>query len=154
MPPTFLYLLFFGLWVLLAFAVWIVAAVLALFPKQRRTGLQLAAAMAGTFRRPLLPIAGDTDRAKQCWELRGSCGRPRTEFLDGHFNPMVIVASIVSVGLVFVIVVTMSLTGFWEGWRVGWAFAAGKDFRSVVRPALCFRIAAYARRRVRFARSS
>ena len=155
MPPTFLYLLFLGLWVLMAVAVWIVAAVLFLLPRQRQTGRQLAAAMAGTFPGVLIyqllatPIVVAVLGA--AWFLWRTL-EPGSATVTS--NPLVIMAWIVSAGLAFVVVVTMSLTGFWEGWRVGWAFGAGKDVRSVVRSGPLFRLAAYVRNRVRLARDS
>src|SRR5258706_3842679 len=49
MPPTFVYLMALLLWLVVAAAVWVVAAVLVVFPTKRRTGLRLACAMAFTF---------------------------------------------------------------------------------------------------------
>lgn len=146
MPPPFLYLLFLALWVLLALAAWTVAAVLSLSSRRRKMGLQLAAAMAGTFPGVLIyqllaaPIvAAVLGAAWLVWKMLESPSSTVTS------SPLVIASSTVSVGLVFIVVVIMSVTGFWEGWRLGWAFAAGKGFWSVVRTGPLFRMAAYAR---------
>jgi len=47
-------------------------------------------------------------------------------------NPIVMVVSIGAALLSLGLVLVMSLAGFYEGWRIGWACANGRQFREVV----------------------
>ena len=47
-------------------------------------------------------------------------------------NPIVIVVSISSYFLSLGTMLTMSLVGFYEGWRTGWACAKGRRFQEVL----------------------
>ena len=47
-------------------------------------------------------------------------------------NPIVIVVSISVAFLSFGTILTMSLVGFYEGWRTGWACAKGRRFQEVL----------------------
>lgn len=149
MPPTFIYLMFFVIWVGVAVAAWIVAATLALLPGKRHIGLRLASAVTGTFPGVITyqvlaaPIVAMLLLAMRLfWKILEPGPGTTTS------NPAVIVVSIVSAALAFAVVLAMSLVGFWEGWRFGWALAAGESFMSIIRRGLLFRIAHYIRWRV------
>ncbi len=47
-------------------------------------------------------------------------------------NPIVVLVSVSAVLLSFGMILTMSLTGFYEGWRTGWACAKGRRLRDVL----------------------
>ena len=46
-------------------------------------------------------------------------------------NPLVIGISIGSALLSFGLMLAMSLLGFFEGWRMGWGWAGGREFRKI-----------------------
>jgi hypothetical protein len=150
LPPTFVYLLFFIGWVGAAAAVWVVAGVLAVFPSRRRTGLRLASAMAGTFPGVITyqllaaPVVAALLLAmKFFWKTLEPGSGTTTS------NPAVITVSIIGALLAFAVVLGMSLAGFREGWRLGWALAGGEDFMVTARNGLLFRIAHRIRGRVK-----
>jgi hypothetical protein len=47
-------------------------------------------------------------------------------------NPLVIAVGISAAFLSFGTMLTMSLAGFYEGWRTGWAYAKGRRFQEVL----------------------
>ncbi len=142
MPPTFVYLIFLVAWAGVAVATWIVAAAFAVFPEKRRIGFRLASAMAGTIPGVIVyqvlatPIVAAVLLAMRLLSNTLEPGSSTTTS-----NPTVIILSIIAVGLAFVVVLAMSITGFWEGWRLGWTLAAGENFVRVIRGALLVRIA-------------
>jgi hypothetical protein len=48
-------------------------------------------------------------------------------------NPLVIAVSIAAAFLSFGVMLLMSIAGFYEGWRTGWARAKGRPWREVIR---------------------
>ena len=150
MPPTFVYLMAFTVWVGVAAATWLVAGVLAVFPSKRQTGLRLACAMAFTFPGIIIyqvlaapAVAALLGTMMLLWKTLEPGPATTTS------NPAVIAASIITVVLAFSVVLATSLAGVWEGWRLGWAFAAGESFKSTVRSGILFRIAHRVRSGVR-----
>ena len=139
MPPTFVYVMCFAAWVGGAAAVWVVAGVLAFFPSRRRTGLRLASAMAGTFPGVITyqvlaapVVAALLVAMRLSWKTLEPGSGTTTS------NPVVITVSIIGALLAFAVVLGMSLAGFWEGWRLGWALAGGKDSWGLCATDYCF----------------
>jgi len=150
MPPTFLYLGALAIWLVGAACVWCVAGVLALFRRTRQRGLATACAMAGTFPGviayqilsvpfALLILLG----ILLFWKVLEPGDSTVTE------NPAVIIATIVGALAAFMIVLTASLAGFWEGWRAGWGFAMGQSISASLRTGPLSRLTVWARRRIR-----
>ena len=141
MPPTFLYLMAFVLWLALAVAAWILCGVLLLLPGKRRTGLRLASAMAGTFPGvffyqiiaapiifALLLMANFVSKIIE----------PGTATTTE--NPAVIFISICTLLISFAIAAGMSLTGYCEGWRTAWLMADGEGFVKTLKCGLTARM--------------
>ena len=134
MPPTFVYIMAFLLWLALAAAVWVAAGAIALFPTMRRTGASLALAMAGTFPAVIAyqVLAAPFVLAillgvRLIWKTLEPGRGTSTE------NPVVIVVSLTGALLALGVAAGMSVAGFVEGWRAGWRVARGEDVMSALR---------------------
>jgi len=133
MPPTFAYILMFMIWVFVACLAWL-AAGLMLFTRRTRTlSRPLCFAMAGTFpfvfayqiiAAPFVAVL--LVAAWAFWKVLEPGVSTTTQ------NPVVIVVSITSAFLAFGTVLAMSLAGFYEGWRTGWACGGGRRFQEVL----------------------
>jgi len=133
MPPTFAYVLALGIWVFFACLVWLAAVVMTLTTRSRPFSRPLCFAMAGTF--PFVfayqviaaPfVAGILLVVWAFWKILEPGTSTTTE------NPVIIVVSLGGAFLSFVVMLTMSLAGFYEGWRTGWGFASGRRFQEVI----------------------
>lgn len=126
MPPTFIYYLCFILWLFCAVVVWIVAGVMFFIRSTRAMSRSLCLAMAATF--PFVfayqivaaPfVAGLLFLAWAFWKILEPGASATTQ------NPFV---SLVSIGIALTSLCTMlgmSVAGFYEGWRTGWACGKG-----------------------------
>jgi hypothetical protein len=130
------------IWVPLALLVWCAAGVMLFAPRTRPTARSLALAMAGTFPGVFLfqllaaPVVITILLGMHVfWKTLEPGLSTKTE------NPLVIVGSIIGMYLVLGIMAGMSLAGFCEGWRIGWAWAKGRRFRDVVEEGLLARLA-------------
>ena len=47
-------------------------------------------------------------------------------------SPLIIAVSISAVFLAFGMMLTVSIVGFYEGWRIGWAYARGRRFSAIL----------------------
>jgi len=131
-PPTFLYLFALVIWVFLAAVVWLTTGLMMVTSRTRVFSRPLCFAMAGTFPFVLIYqlIAAPIVAVMLCiafvvWRILEPGGSTVTE------NPLVIGTSIIAVFVSFGVILIMSLAGFYEGWRIGWAFANGRRFRDV-----------------------
>lgn len=121
------------LWLFCAVFVWIVAGVMFLIRSTRSTSRSLCLAMAATF--PFVfayqivaaPfVAGLLFLAWAFWKILDPGASATTQ------NPFI---SLVSIGIALTSLCTMlgmSLAGFYEGWRTGWACGKGLGFRDVL----------------------
>jgi hypothetical protein len=130
MPPTFVYLLFFVVWLALACIVWTAGGVMLLSPRTRRLSRPLCLAMAGTFpfvlvyqvlAAPVVAIVLIVGWA--LWKLLEPGSSSMTQ------NPVVIAVSIGVVFFSFALMLTASLAGFYDGWFIGWKCGGGHKFR-------------------------
>ena len=133
MPPTFVYFLCFMFWLCCAVVVWIVAGLMFFTRSTRATCRSLGLAMAATFpfvfayqivAAPL--VAGLLVLAWAFWKILDPGASEKTQ------NPFV---SVVSLGIAVTslcLILGMSLAGFYEGWRTGWACGKGLSLRDVL----------------------
>jgi hypothetical protein len=133
MPPTFLYLLAVVTWAAFACVVWIVAAVMLITPRTKRFAKPLCWAMAGTFPFVLayqflaVPIVAVVLLSGWTfWKLL----EPGSPSLTT--NPVVIVASISVAFIAVATILTMSLAGFYDGWKTGWKCGQGENLRDAL----------------------
>ena len=136
MPPTFIYFLALLVWIPLACLVWLLAGVMALNRGTRRKGLAPALAMAATFPAVFLfqAVAAPLIVAMvvgAAW-LSGILD-PASKVTHVTTNGLVIAMISGMVLLAFVIMLTVSILGFLEGWLLGWRCAYGERFRDVIR---------------------
>jgi hypothetical protein len=139
MPPTFLYLLLFVLWVAFACVVWIAAVLMLLTRRTRRFSRPLCFAMAGTFPFVLgyqllaAPVASVVLLSGWgFWKLFEPDSSSLTK------NPAVIA---VSTGVAFIALGTMlmmSLAGVYDGWKSGWKYGEGRSFKEALYAAPTF----------------
>jgi hypothetical protein len=132
-PPTFAYLLMFMIWVFVACLVWLTAGFMFLITRTRVFSRPLCFAMAGTF--PFVfayqliaaPfVAALLLAAFATWKILEPGASTTTQ------NPLIIAVSLSAAFLSFGTMLTMSLAGFYEGWRTGWACAKGRRFQEVL----------------------
>jgi hypothetical protein len=133
MPPVFAYILLFGIWVFFACLIWLGAWILSLGVKTRPLSKRLCYAMAGTF--PFViayqiiatPVVACILLASWLfWRILEPGHSADTQ------NPLILVVTL-SLGVASLIVMlTMSLAGFYEGWRTGWACAGGRPLRGAI----------------------
>lgn len=133
MPPTFVYLVAFAIWVFFACLVWLTAGLLYLVTETSSLSWPLCCAMAATFPFVIVyqilaapVIGGVLVIAWGVWKILEPGASTETA------NPLVIGVSIAAACLAFGLMLAMSLAGFYEGWRVGWAWAKGRRFREVM----------------------
>jgi hypothetical protein len=133
MPPAFPYLLMLTIWVFFACLVWLTAGLMFLATRTRAFSRPLCFAMAGTFpfvfayqiiAAPFVAVLLLADLA--LWKILEPGVSATTQ------NPLVILVSIAAAFLSFGAMLTMSLAGFYEGWRTGWACAKGRRFQEVL----------------------
>jgi hypothetical protein len=141
MPPTFVYLLCFMIWLFCAVLVWLVAGLMFLIRSTRATSRSVCLAMAATF--PFLfayqiaagpLVAGLLFVAWASWKILDPGASATTQ------NPIVIVVSIGIALLSFCAILGMSLAGFYDGWRTGWACGEGRRFRDALSEAPTLRL--------------
>jgi hypothetical protein len=140
-PPTFLYLMAFMIWVPLAVLVWLVAGLMLFAPRTRPVGRSLALAMAGTFPGVFLfqlLAAPVVIVILLAMHVLWKAGEPGASAATDH--PVVIAGSIVGAFLAFGIVLGASVAGFCEGWRVGWTCGKGRGLRDAVEDGLFARV--------------
>ena len=136
MPPTFIYFMAAVVWIPLACLVWLVAGAMTLHPSTRRKGLALALAMAATFPTVFLFQAAAAPLIAAM--VLGAV------WLSGILDPASTVTGVTTSGLViatlsgtvllaFVIMLTVSIAGFIEGWLLGWRYAYGERFREAIK---------------------
>jgi hypothetical protein len=136
LPPTFIYFVALLVWIPLACLVWFLAGVMALNRGTRRKGLALALAMAATFPSVFLFQAAAAPLIAAM--VVG------VAWLSGILDPASTVTHVTTSGLVvatvsgitllaFVIMLTVSIVGFFEGWLLGWRCAHGERFRDVIK---------------------
>jgi hypothetical protein len=123
-------------WISLACLVWLLAGVMALNRGTRRKGLAPALAMAATFPAVFLfqAVAAPLIVAMvvgAAW-LSGILD-PASKVTHVTTNGLVIAMISGMVLLAFVIMLTVSILGFLEGWLLGWRCAYGERFRDVIR---------------------
>ena|SRR5579862_9568811 len=132
-PPTFVYLFMFMAWVLFACFVWLTAGLMFLVTRTRIFSRPLCFAMAGTF--PFVfayqliaaPfVAALLVVAFAILKILEPAASTTTE------NPLVIAVNISAAFVAFGAILTMSVAGFYEGWRTGWACAKGRRFQEVL----------------------
>jgi len=158
MPPTFVYALCFMFWLFFAVLVWVVAGLMLITSSTRGTARSLGLAMAATF--PFVfayqivaaPfVAGLLFLAWAFWKILDPGASEVTQ------NPFVIVGSLGIALTSLCLMLGMSLAGFYDGWRTGWAWGKGLRLRDVLSEAptlkLLFRLLQKSplRRLVRFA---
>jgi hypothetical protein len=133
MPPTFAYALAFMIWVLFACLVWLAAGLLYFVKETSSLSRPLCFAMAATF--PFVIayqilaapfVATILLVAWGVWKFLEPGTSTTTE------NPFVIGVSIGAAFLSFGLMLATSLAGFYEGWRVGWAWARGRRLREAM----------------------
>jgi hypothetical protein len=131
--PIFAYVMIFGLWLFCACLVWLAAALMSPWRRARPTARSLGLAMAGTFPAVLLyqmlaaPIVlAILFTVWLFWKVVEP--GPSTVATSG----VVIVVSFVGAISAFTVVLAMSLVGFYEGWRIGWACGKGQRLREVI----------------------
>ena len=133
MPPIFVYFLCFMFWLFFAVLVWIVAGLMSLTRSTRATSRSLGLAMAATF--PFVfayqivaaPfVAGLLFLAWSSGKILDPGASETTQ------NPFVIVVSLGFALTSLCLMLAMSLAGFYEGWRTGWACGKGLSLRGVL----------------------
>jgi hypothetical protein len=133
MPFALAYFLALGVWIFVAGLVWLVAGLTCVSARTRHSSWPLCAAMTGTF--PFvfvyqiiaLPFIGCILLAAFAfWRILEPAGSTTTD------NPFVIVVFIGAILLSGNFFLAISLTGFYEGWRTGWACANGRAIRQVM----------------------
>jgi hypothetical protein len=133
MSPIFGYVMLFLFWASLAALIWLVAAVLLLRRHTRRIGRCLFLAMAGTFPGVLLYQLAAAPVVIAVLGLAGIFWRIVEPGATGQTsNPVVEAVSMVAALFVICFAILMSIIGFYEGWRIGWACGSGRPLRSLV----------------------
>src|ERR1700730_12925972 len=133
MSPVFAYVLLFGICLCFAGLVWFGAWLLSFGAKTRPLSKRLCFGMAGTF--PFViayqivagPVAASLLLAAWIfWQILEPGHSTTTR------NPVV---SFVALGLALTslfVMLAMSLWGFYDGWRTGWACATGRPIRDAI----------------------
>jgi hypothetical protein len=133
MPPTFFYFLALTIWVPIACIVWLVAGLMFLAQRTRPLSRPLCFAMGGTF--PFVfvyqiiaaPFVAGLLFA--VWAFAKILGPGASTTSN---SPLVDVVFAGGAFLALSLVLGMSLAGFYEGWRVGWACGTGRRFLEVM----------------------
>lgn len=132
MSPIFAYLLALMIWIFFACLTWLAAGVMALAARTRHLSRPLCFAMAGTF--PFVfvyqvvaaPFVASI--LLIIWAFWKMMEPGASEMTD---SPLIIAVSLGGAFLSFGVMLAMSLAGFFEGWRTGWACANGRSFMEV-----------------------
>jgi hypothetical protein len=133
MSPIFAYVLALMAWLTFACVVWFVAGMLSLMRRARFLAWPLCLAMAGTF--PFVfayqIVAAPFVVAIMlvAWAF-GKILEPGSS--TPTQNPLLITVSIAMAFLSLGVMVAMSIAGFHEGWRFGWACGKGRPWREVI----------------------
>jgi hypothetical protein len=137
MPPTFAYGIALGFWIAGAMLVWVASAILFARQRTRSIARSLAFAMASTFpgvfayqALALIPAGVIMIAAHAFWKLVEPGPSTQTN------SPVVIVVSIVAALVAFLFILSLSLLGFFEGWRIGWAVGQGHRVRDEIEATL------------------
>jgi hypothetical protein len=133
MPPTFAYIMCLILWMAAACLVWLAAGLMSLTTSTRALAKRLFFAMARTF--PFVfayqiiaaPfVAASLLMAWAFWKILEPGASSTNQ------NPFVIVVSIGVALLSLVAMFVASVAGFYEGWRIGWAYGNGRALQEVL----------------------
>jgi hypothetical protein len=134
LPFAFVYFLALGLWVFLASLVWLAAGLMSLSARTRYLSWPLCVAMAGTFPfvfvYQIIAAPFVVCILLVCWGF-GRIVEPGGSSVIN--NPFVIAVFIGGILLSESLILSMSLAGFYEGWRTGWACANGRPIRATMR---------------------
>ena len=133
MPPTLLYLSALAVWVVVAVAVWLVAAAMSVRRAWRVTAGSLALAMAATFPAVLVfqIVAAPIVAAVLVGGL-AVCKAIEPGPSTTTTNPAVIAGMIVVACLPFLCAALSSVAGFVEGWCLGWSVGKGERFSTAL----------------------
>lgn len=121
------------IWVFFACLVWLTAGLMSLTTRTRIFSRPLCFAMAGTF--PFVfvyQIIAAPFVAALLLAASALCKILEPGASTTTQNPLVILVSIAAAILSFGTMLTMSLAGFYEGWRTGWACAKGRRFQEAL----------------------
>jgi hypothetical protein len=133
LPPYVPYIMAFILWLSLACLVWLVAVLLSAARRTRPLAWPLSVAMAATFPGVWLFQIVAAPFAVTVLLLAGAVWWTLEPNLpETTESPFVIGAFIAAVLVDFVLVLGMSIVGFYEGWRTGWFCAKGRPWREVI----------------------
>lgn len=131
MPAAFLYMLALVMWILFACLVWLVAGVLMFSPRTRPLSRPLSCAVAATFPFVFLyqliaspVVVGVFAAAVAVWKIV----EPAHPEITQNASVVGVFLALLSAGTMLV----MSLAGFYEGWRTGWAWGKGRRVRDVI----------------------
>jgi len=133
MSPLFGYVMAFMGWTLVAVLIWIVAAILSVRRRTRRVGRCLLWAMAATYpgvvvcqimAAPVIVVV--LGAAWLFWRIVEP-GAATTSS-----SPVVEAVSLVAALFVMCFFCVMSFIGFYQGWRVGWAYGCGGQLSNIV----------------------
>jgi hypothetical protein len=136
LPATFIYFVALPIWILLACLVWLLAGVMAINRGTRRKGLALALAMAATFPSVFLFQAAAAPLIAAmvvgvAW-LSGILD-PASAATHTTTNGLVIAMNMGTALLALVVMLTVSIIGFFEGWMLGWSYAHGERLRDLIK---------------------
>jgi hypothetical protein len=136
LPPTFIYFVALSVWIPLACLAWVAAGVVALNRGTRRKASALALAMALTFPTVFLFQAAAAPLIVAmvfgaAW-LSGILD-PASTATHVTTNGLAIATISVTVLLAFIIMLTVSIAGFVEGWLLGWRCANGERFPDAIK---------------------
>ncbi len=136
MSPVFGYVMAFMAWTLVAALIWTVAAILSLRRRTRRVARQLFWATAGTYpgvfacqivAAPVIAAA-----LAAAWLLRRIVESGAS---TNTSSPIIGAVSFLAALFVVCFFSVMSLIGFHQGWRTGWAYGSGGQLRESVEAA-------------------
>jgi hypothetical protein len=154
LPPYVPYMLAFVLWLGLACLVWLVAIVLGIFEPTRPLAVRLSLAMAATFPGVWLFQIVVAPFALSILLIAWIVWRGLEPNLpETTENPVVIATFIAAVFIDFLLILGMSVLGFYEGWRTGWSCGKGRPWRDVVRQGPTARLMASATQRLKIRRN-
>lgn len=136
MPPRFIYFVALSVWIPLACLVWFVAGAMAFNRGARRRALALALAMAATFPSVFLFQAAAAPlivaMVVGAASLSGVLA-PASTVTHVTTNALAIATMSGTLMLAFIIMVTVSIAGFVEGWLLGWRCGHGERFRDAMK---------------------
>ena len=124
MPPHIVYAVMLMLYVGVACAVWLFAALLAISPSMRALARRIASGMLASFPGVIMYQVFGFPLAL----LYLAISLLVMAFVQPGDKVTTVVAAVGTLG----IAAAASLAGFWSGWRAGWKLAAGSSVREVV----------------------